>query len=246
MKARFYFLLPAFLILFNLSSYSQEMNLVKTSITSLLTGNVSLQYERILTEKVSASLSLSMMPKKGLPFAGIISNSMGVTNEDIDFDIKDINFSSWSMVPDVRFYFGEGYGQGFYIAPYFKHSQFKIHDFNVAYTNIEQEVKDIALSGKFRTNSAGVMIGAQWLLGEYICLDWWILGVHGGRSKATFTGDPSWELTAAEQDDIKSEFDNLGLSMLKIESKVTADEVSLISKSPWLGVRGGLSIGVRF
>jgi hypothetical protein len=90
------------------------------------------------------------------------------------------------------------------------------------------------------------MFGAQWLFGDYICLDWWILGLHGGRSKATFTGDPSWELTPAEQEDIKTEFENTGLSLLRIESKVSADEVSLISKGPWLGVRAGLSIGVRF
>ncbi len=246
MKARHFFLLPAFLLVFNMSSFSQEMNLAKASLTSLLSGNISLQYERILTEKVSTSLSLSMMPKKGLPFAGLISNSMEVTNEDIDFDIKNIKFSSWSMVPDIRFYLGEGYGQGFYIGPYFKHSQFKVHDFDVQYTNIEQEVKDITLSGKFRTNSAGVMFGAQWLLGEYICLDWWILGFHGGRSKATFTGEPSWELSEAEQDDLKQELETLELSMLNFESTVSADKVSIISKSPWLGVRAGLSIGVRF
>lgn len=246
MKTRLTYLLPAFLLIFNMSSFSQEMNYVKTSVTSLLTGNFSLQQERILTEKVSASLSLSMMPKKGLPFANMISDALVVTNEDIDFDITTFKYSSWSMVPDVRFYLGEGYGKGFYIAPYFKHTQFKIHDFNVEYTNPELQVNDITLSGKFRTNSGGVMFGAQWPLGDYLCLDWWILGFHGGRSKATLIGDPAWDLTTAEQDDLKAEFENVDLPMFGIESTVTADQVSLTSRSPWLSFRGGLSIGVRF
>lgn len=246
MKPRLTILLTAFLLVLNFSSSAQEMNYVKTNIFSLLSGTVSLQYERILTERVSASLSLSMMPKKGIPFSGMVSDMVDVTNQDIDFDISTFKYSSWSMVPDVRFYLGEGYGKGFYIAPYYKHSQFKVHDFIVEYTNAELEVNDITLSGKFTTNAGGLMFGAQWPLGEYICLDWWILGFHGGRGKATIVGDPSIDLTTAEQDDLKAEFEAVDLPMLGIDPTVSADKVTLTSKSPWLGVRAGLSIGIRF
>ncbi len=246
MKARLTLLLPAFLLIFNMSAFSQEMNFIKTNLFPILTGNYSLQYERILTEKVSVSLSVSMMPKKGLPFSNLISNSISVTNEDIDFDINTFRFSSWSLLPDVRYYLGEGYGKGFYIAPYLKYSQIKVHDFNVEYTNLEQKVNDITLSGKFRTTTGGVMVGAQWLLGDYICLDWWILGLHFGRGKATFVGDPSWELSTAEQDDLKQELEMVDLPMFGIKSSVTADKVTVTSKNPWYGVRGGLSVGVRF
>ncbi|MGE5316674.1 MAG: DUF3575 domain-containing protein [Chloroflexota bacterium] len=246
MKSRLALLLPAILLLINTTSTAQEMNFVKTNFLSLLTLNPSLTYERILAEKVSASLTFSMMPAKGIPFRGIISNSMESTNEDIDFDIDNFRFSAWSVTPDVRFYLGEGYGKGFYIAPYFKHSTFKIHEFNVDYTNSENEINKIALSGKFQTNAGGVMFGAQWPLGDYLCLDWWILGFHGGRSKTTIVGDPSIDLTPAEQDDIKQGFEDIDLPMFNMDSSVSADKVSVTSKSPWMSVRGGLSLGIRF
>jgi len=245
MKSRLSLLLTALLLVSGISSYGQEMNFIKTNIFSDLAGNYGLQYERILNEKLSASLTVNMMPKKGIPFAGMINEAM-TTNPDVDMDVRTFKYSSWSMTPDFRIYFGEGYGKGFYIAPYFKYSQFNVHDFVVKYTNEENKVNDITLSGKFTTTSGGIMCGAQWLLGDYVCLDWWIMGFHGGRGKATITGDPSIDLTPAEQSDFEQEFESINMPMLRTDLDVTADKVTLTNKSPWLGVRSGLSIGIRF
>ena len=245
MKSRLSILLPAFLLLFNLSSSGQEMNLIKTEIFSDLSGNFSLQYERIIDEKISASLSVTMMPKKGLPFSGMISNSVS-TNEDVTMEIDDFKYSAFSLTPDFRYYFGEGYGQGFYLAPYLKYTQFRVHDFVVGYTNDLNEVNDITLSGKFSTMSGGIMCGAQWLLGDYVCLDWWIAGFHAGRSKASITGDPSIDLTEAEQTDLKEEFENIDVPMFNPELEISADKVTLSHTGPWFWLRSGLSIGIRF
>lgn len=245
MKSRLSLLLTALLLVSGISSFAQEMNFIKTNIFSDLSGNYSLQYERILEERYSASLALNVMPKKGIPFAGLISDAI-IMNPDIDMDIKDFKYSSWSVTPDFRFYLGEGYGKGFYIAPYLKYSQFRVHDFVVKYTNDENKVNDITLSGKFTTTSGGVLFGAQWPIGDYICLDWWILGFHGGQGKATITGDPSIDLTPAEQSDFESEFEDIDIPMLRTDLSVSADKVTLTNKSPWFGVRSGLAIGIRF
>ncbi len=245
MKRKLPLLLLTALLVCNLSSFAQEYNLIKTNLTSLITGNYSLQYERVLTEKVSASLTFSMMPKRGLPFQGMISDAIS-TNDKIDFDFDSFNFNSWSIVPDVRFYLGEGYGKGFYIAPYFKHSQFKLSEFEVNYTDSENNINNIKLSGDFKTNAGGLMFGAQWLLGEHLCIDWWILGFHGGKAKASILGDPENDLSSSDQNDIRDAFDDVDIPMLKLESKVSADKVSLTGNVPWLSLRAGLSFGVRF
>lgn len=244
MKPRLALLLPAFMLLFNLSR-AQEMNLIKTEIFSDLAGNFGLQYERIIDERLSASLSVNMMPKKGLPFSGIISNSIS-TNDEVEVDINDFKYSSFSVTPDFRYYFGEGYGQGFYMGPYLKYTQFNVHDFVVGYKNDYSEINDITLSGRFSTISGGVMCGAQWLLGDYICLDWWIAGFHGGRAKASITGDPSIDLTETEQSDLKEEFEKIDVPMFHPELEVSADKVTLSHTGPWFWMRGGLSIGIRF
>lgn len=233
------------MLLFSISSSAQEMNLVKTNLFSDLFGNYNLQYERVLSEKFSTSLSVNIMPKKGIPFAGIIDNSI-TTNEAIDMNIRDFKYSSFSFTPDFRIYFGEGYGKGFYLAPYLRYSQFNVHDFVVKYTNDESEVNNITLSGKHSTVSGGLMCGVQWLVGDYICLDWWILGLHGGSARATITGDPSIDLTQAEQDDLKTEFESVEVLFFDTELDVTADKVTLTSKNVGLGFRTGFSVGVRF
>lgn len=245
MKTRLPLMLLASVLFFGLTSKAQEYNIIKTNLTSLLTGNYSLQYERAFTETVSASVTFSMMPKKGIPFQGLISDAVE-TNQDIDFDLNSFKFSSWSIVPDVRFYLGEGYGKGFYIAPYFKHSQFKIHDFNIEYTDTENNQNQITLSGNFKTNAGGVMFGSQFFLGDYVCLDWWILGFHAGRATTSIVGDPLNDLSPANQQDLKDTFADIDVPMMDFEPSVSADRVSITTKMPWVSVRAGLSIGVRF
>jgi hypothetical protein len=91
-----------------------------------------------------------------------------------------------------------------------------------------------------------LLLGAQWFIGKSVTLDWWILGAHYGTSKGTFTGLPSVPLTTDEQTEIRDQINGVELPVGSVKAEVSASSVKAILDGPWAGLRGGLSIGIRF
>ena len=84
---------------------------------------------------------------------------------------------NYAITPEARFYLGKGYGKGLYIAVFYRHASYTIDHLPIDYDNDHS----LALSGKLTANTGGIMLGAQWALGKYMCIDWWIFGPHYGR-----------------------------------------------------------------
>lgn len=229
------------------NSSKPGMNIVKFNLFSAGLKNYSFQYERVVTKHISLALGFRTMPSTGIPFSSAIKNAADATDPNTINMIDNLRLKNTAITPEIRFYTGrKGYGRGFYFAPYYRYASFSADNVPVEYSSGTGSSKTLNLMGNIKTNAAGLMIGAQWNLGKYVSLDWWILGAHYGSGKGTLNGIPSAPLSTAEQNDIKQTLDDISLPVGNVSNEVTANSVKLIVDGPWAGIRGGLTLGIRF
>ena len=102
----------------------ENKNMVKLNLLALTAGNISLQYERLITPKTTVGATVNMMPSKGLPFSSSVESF--VDDQTTSAQLKQISISSFSVTPEIRFYLGkEGY-KGFYIAPFVRYGKYNV------------------------------------------------------------------------------------------------------------------------
>jgi len=171
---------------------------------------------------------------------------------DEDKEFTDIKVGMTTFTIEPRFYLGEGFGKGFYLAPYYRHSKFKANNFVYTY---EYEHEDgtfidipLDVSGTATANSFGLMFGVQFLLGkkQNWVLDWWILGGHYGNGKGDFNGKSLRTLTADEQEAIKFDLEDLEIPIIEYKVTTSGNGANIKLNGPWAGLRSGLSFGYRF
>ncbi len=223
------------------------MNFIKTNLTSILLKNYSLQYERILNRKFSIAVQYRTMPATTIPFQKLILKAVGDDDPDTKKIIEDFRMSNYAITPEVRFYVGKkGYGRGFYIAPFYRYASFTTNDLNVFYTDENDVESSIKLSGKLNANTGGILFGVQKFLGKRIVLDTWFLGPHFGAGKGDFSGVSSKPLTQSEQDDLRRQLEDIDIPLTDKTVNVNANGATLKLDGPWGGIRGGISLGVKF
>ncbi len=227
---------------------SRKMNIVKMNLLpAALIKNFSFQYERVITKHFSIALGARFMPNTGIPFKDRIIAIADVADPDAANAINNFKMSNFAITPELRLYLSKkGYGRGFYIAPYYRYASFKSDELPIGYTDDNNQQQTITLKGDIKTNSGGLMIGAQWFLGKVVTLDWWIGGAHYGSNKGVFTGISSKALTVDEQAEIKQTIDDFSLPVGTIKSTVNANGATVNLSGPWVGIRGGLTLGIRF
>jgi hypothetical protein len=221
-----------------------KKNLLKVNLPGLFIKNYSLQYERILTRKTSVALSFRSMPTSGVPFKGFfkdVTDNDPYTNQVID----NLRFNNIAITPEFRFYLGKGYGKGFYIAPFYRYAKFKSEDlvFEYEYGN---NTESIVLSGSQSSHTGGIQLGAQWFLGKSIALDWWILGPHYGSVNGNFTGETDRILSQQEQNSLREALEDVEVPIADKQITVTSRGTDVKVTGGWLGLRAGLSLGIRF
>jgi hypothetical protein len=238
MKKVFYAPLLVALLICSAPVKAQPNNYIKVNLLGLPLNNYTLQYERILNRRFSAALSYRFMPKTGIPFKSAFSSSGDTQNA-----VETTKIGNTAITPEIRFYVGRGYGHGFYIAPFYRFAKFQLSGTQINYGSNNQTV---ALSGDLTGNSAGIMFGAQWNIGNHFALDWWIIGPHYGSSKGTLSGhnDAGW--SAEDQQSITDKINSLDVPLVNTSTSVDAHNASLKMSGPWGGVRAGLCIGYRF
>lgn len=229
------------------SKQKHLVNFVKLNLLGILLKNYQLQYERVLTKKISFAIAYRTMPKTTIPFKNQIVKLMGDDDPDTKETIEKLRISNYAITSEIRFYLSKkGYGQGFYIAPFYRYASFKTNDVSVHYEDNAGNQSSISLSGKLTTNTGGILFGVQKALGKHVCLDWWLFGPHYGSGTGKFTGTPDKPLTQEEQNDLKQQLDDIDIPLTNKTVTVTASSASLKLDGPWGGLRTGLSIGVRF
>lgn len=224
-----------------------HLNIVKVNLASLLLKSYSLQYERVLSRKVSVAVQYRTMPTTGLPFKGSILKLVGDDDPDTRKIIDDFRMSNYAITPEVRIYLSrKGYGRGFYIAPFYRYASFTSNDLNVFYTDGNNEEQSIKMSGSLTSNTFGLAIGAQSALGKRFVLDWSLFGPHYGSGKGTFNGTTSHPLSPDEQSDLRDQLDDIDIPLIDKTVDVNANGASLGLDGPWAGWRITVALGFRF
>lgn len=215
---------------------SDRRNLVKLNLPNLALGNLTLNYERLLSARNSVSLHIGYIrPQQPI---SVLQNAF-----DVDETLEAGEFSGLTATAEYRIYSKKkGAGRGFYIAPYARYANHKLA-FNTTiednFTNANIQLSAVGLGGQ---------IGAQWLIKDRIVIDWGILGLAAQwyNFKSTFRAidaDIDFDEIRA---DLEMEIEDIpGLSN-KLE--FSNDEDSLSAKMPFLfaGARAYLSVGYKF
>lgn len=230
-----------------LATYQTRRNIIKFNPTALIFRSFQFQYERVLTKRISIALSYSFMPEGDVPFKDqIIGDTADDFANDVDpFENAQIKHSN--ITPEVRFYLGKkGYGKGFYLASFYRSASYDFKNISVSYELDNGTTRVIDFSGDMNSNTFGLLVGAQFNIGNSFVLDWWIAGPHYGTGKGNLVGIASEPLSAQEQESLSEEIDKIDPPFIKLEHEVNSGGASINAKGPWGGVRGGLSIALRF
>ena len=222
------------------SQSSEKMNIVKTNLTAYAFKNFNISYERAIAKWFSVNVSYGKMPEGKLPFQSLLA-------ADAKNDFENLEVGNAAFTLETRFYLGKGYGKGFYIAPYYRNTQFKAR--NLTYDlELSTETLPVNISGKATGNSAGLMIGAQWFLGKNNnwIIDWWIVGAHYGSGKGDFVAKSNQTLTTDQQAQLKNELEDLDIPMVEYTVQTNANGATIKLDGPWAGLRSGVSFGYRF
>lgn len=257
MKSLFY-LLTTILLLTSLPGVAQDTpvemkesasiprNFIRTNLTGILVKNYSLQFERVLNKRFSVGVELRLMPSTSLPFTKLISNSLG-SDPDILSSLMNVRVSGSAITPSVKFYpTRKGYGRGFYISAFFRNATYKAERLDFYYDNSNGEKNSIQLKGEFTSNTVGLVLGKQWTIGRYFCIDWTIIGGHYGSARGLLTGKNSEALSEADQQTVRDALNGLEIPYTDKEVEVSANRSTLRLSGPWAAFRTGLAIGIRF
>ena len=223
--------------------YQSRKNLVKFNFTGLLLKNYQFQGERVLNKTFSLGLSYGFMPKGGIPWLDNIESL--VDDEDLMNTLGDATISYNAITPEVRIYMGKGYGKGFYIAPFYRHSSYKFEHVNIEFST-DLTTRELSMGGDLKGNTFGLLLGTQFNLGNSLVLDWWILGPHYGGSKGNFKGTSDQPLSQQEQDALLEELESLDIPLVDTEYTVDSTGATMVIDGPFAGIRAGFSLGLRF
>lgn len=223
-----------------------KKSMFKVNLTGLTLNNFGFQFEQVLQKRISVAVGYRTMPMGNIPFKTQIINQS--TDPIATGDaLNALKFGNSARTIEFRFYAGKkGYGSGFYVAPFYRNGKFKAEGIQFDYTNTANTTNSVTLSGDLKGNTVGLLIGSQWSLGKYVCLDWWIVGPHYGSSKGTLNGKTSAPLTQQEQTSLSQELANFDVPLTKETYEVNANGTTIKLDGPWGGIRAGILLGIKF
>lgn len=230
-----------------------DVNVAKINVLALPFRNISLQYERLVSRKISVAVGLRVIPKGRFPMLNAFESY--IDDAETFEELQDIRIGNQAITIEPRFYFGRHDGpRGFYIAPYARYSSYGLGFDQFEYTvgsedeagNYREETHTMALDGRISGITGGVLFGSQWRIGRWVYLDWWILGPAYGAATGKLTGSSSMPLSPEAQLALAEELENLEIPMVDSEAHVDDNGAKLDMKGPWAGIRTGLAVGIRF
>lgn len=225
-------------------AYQSKKNSVKFNFTSLAFKNFQFQYERVLNKTFSVALSYAFIPDGDIPLKNTVERY--ADDPDLMTIINDAQLNYTSFTPEIRIYLGKGYGKGFYVAPFFRSSKFNFKEVNFEYDTDGGGTDFLTAQGTIKSNSFGLLLGAQFNLGKSFVLDWWIVGPHYGSSDGDISGVTTETLSQTEQQNLEDTLNDIDIPLVDTEVEVFENGANLLIDGPWAGIRAGLSLGFRF
>jgi len=224
-----------------------KMNIIKLNLLSPFFKNISVQYERVILKFLSVTLTARYMPNTTLPYAGLIYNMSGSTDEAIKDALTGMKMSNFTIAPEVRFYPGKkGFGRGFYMAVSYRYSSMKINNLNYIYTNYPAPDSSVNFSGNLNANYGGILLGAQWFLGKHFTLDWWFFGPLVGFESSRVVGVSNVLLSQEDQDDLRDYLENDAFPNADKTIYVDQYGATVDLRGLMYGINFGLALGFRF
>jgi hypothetical protein len=222
------------------SAQKIDKNIVKINLIGF---SINGQYERILSKRISVSLSYRLLPSVKFLFRGLIPTTDPQARESLN----NLIVSNSAITPEVRFYLGKkGYGQGFYLAPFFRSAKYDGKGIGIDFTLDNGQSATFNMEGNIKTNTYGLLLGAQWKLGKNFWLDWQILGPNYGSASGTITGKSNIALSRNERTNLQNALNDVTIPFVIKNISVSPNEAILSLNGPWAGLRTGLSLGFSF
>ena len=216
-------------------------NMAKINLSSFVAKGFGIQYERQIGKRWTAALSYSAVPKSNIAFKSFIEKQI----DDPNLKVGDFKLGTSVITPEVRYYLGkQGAFHGFYLAPYARFGHYNLEG-PFTYTTSTGSRKDLVFTGSLNSITGGVMIGSSFNLHKQLYLDWWIIGASIGGAKGDFNAQT--QLSAVEQESLKSELNNLNVPFTTTTSQVSSNGAIVNTSGSMVGVRGfGINLGIRF
>ena len=201
------------------------------------------QYERILSKRISVALSYKVLPNGKFLFRGLIPTTDPQARESLD----NLIVSNSAITPEIRFYLGKkGFGQGFYLAPFYRNAKFGGKGIGIDFTLDSGQPATFNMEGNVRANTFGLLMGAQWKLGKNFWLDWQILGPHYGSANGTITGTSNLLLSPTERTSLENALKDITVPFINQNVTVSPNKAVVDLKGPWAGLRTAISLGIDF
>lgn len=234
------------------SPQQYDKNFIKINLSSLLVGNLSFQYERVLIPRVSAALGVRVMPTQNLPLENtvtyVLDSYAGIVLEDSETKdvFNNLKINGLALTPEIRFYFNK-HNKGLYLGIFGRYEKY-----NAVYKNLEikidNKIQIARIDADYNSAGVGLQLGVHFKLSKHFYLDWWILGpyITQTRIDANVRGykinDSQFEELEEKLNDIS--FDNQFLST-KINVGKTSSSIKM--NGNLAGVRAmGLALSFRF
>jgi len=236
----------------------ERKNQVKVNLLPLIGQTFAVEYERVLTKRLTAGAMFSTRGEKTIlsDLDRFTDPKKHIDDPDVLETLEKLTVKATSFAVEGRFYTGKkGSFRGFYLAPYFKYADYTVGmPLSVSVDNSltgKKEDVEILANGNLKAATAGLGFGVQFRIGKRLSLDWRIAAPGYGIGKGTMSGThDSRDLTQEEQQAFRSELDKLekeDIPFLKIVSKEVGPRgLTLKTDSPWAGIRTGLSVGFTF
>jgi hypothetical protein len=217
-----------------------DKNIAKVNLIGF---SVNGQYERILSKRVSIALSYKILPNGKFLFRGLIPTNDPQARESLD----NLTLSNSAITPEVRFYLGKkGYGQGFYLAPFFRNAKFGGKGIGIDFTLDNGQTTTFNMEGNIKANTFGLLMGAQWKLGKNFWLDWQILGPHYGSASGSIIGKSTVPLSITERTNLENALKDINIPFGRENVSVSPTEAILRLTGAWAGLRTAISLGFDF
>ena len=151
-------------------------NVVKYNLLGTIAyRNIPLYFERAIYGPVaiSAGFAYKIPTKAGGVYGTAIKNIVESVGGEADFG----KIKGFSVTPELKFYFSEkGAPKGFYIAPYFRYSRYRLN-MSASGTNPTDKVYyDADVAFQYESIGGGVQLGVQWLINDIFAIDWFFFG----------------------------------------------------------------------
>jgi hypothetical protein len=218
-------------------------NNFKVNLLGLVVRNFSFQYERIITKRISAAIGFRFMPEGKIPIVSNLAKALAIDDKDILDGLLEARINNLAITPELRIYLGrKGYGKGFYIAPFYRYSSYEIKNIPIQFGGD----KPVVISGKIKTNTFGLLFGSHWSLSKRISLDWWLSGYQFGTHNGEMTGLAEKDLIPDQVVKLSENIKKITLPNVEYSTKVTNNSVRISTSGPWMALRTGLCLGIRF